>query len=182
MSNQDDIPVLNDLIERGVEITMSDLGLDDDAALRVSDVEAELAFEADDVTDVEAELAFEADDVTDVEAELVFEADDTTDIDQTVIDQTDIFSNYPFTDDAFTDDPIADPHFRAAATLATPLAGNPVVPASVSEVATGLQVNAADALADNPALEQAVRRILDEHMELAWHEIRLAIQQHLDRS
>ena len=154
MSNQDDIPVLNDLIERGVEITMSDLGLDDDAALRVSDVEAEL----------------------------VFEADDTTDIDQTVIDQTDIFSNYPFTDDAFTDDPIADPHFRAAATLATPLAGNPVVPASVSEVATGLQVNAADALADNPALEQAVRRILDEHMELAWHEIRLAIQQHLDRS
>ena len=34
----------------------------------------------------------------------------------------------------------------------------------------------------NPALEQAVRRILDEHMELAWQEIRLAIQQHLDRS
>ena len=37
-------------------------------------------------------------------------------------------------------------------------------------------------LADNPALEQEVRRILDEHMELAWQEIRLAIQRHLDRS
>lgn len=41
----------------------------------------------------------------------------------------------------------------------------------------------ASASADiSPALEQAVRRILDEHMELAWQEIRLAIQQHLDRS
>ena len=30
---------------------------------------------------------------------------------------------------------------------------------------------------DNPALEQEIRRILDEHMELAWQEIRIAIQQ-----
>ncbi len=37
-----------------------------------------------------------------------------------------------------------------------------------------------DYLADNPALEREVRRILDEHMELAWQEIRLAIQRHLD--
>jgi hypothetical protein len=48
------------------------------------------------------------------------------------------------------------------------------------------QVNQAPAeheyLADNPALEREVRRILDEHMELAWQEIRLAIQRHLDRS
>ncbi|MCP4472517.1 MAG: hypothetical protein GY815_17875 [Gammaproteobacteria bacterium] len=36
-------------------------------------------------------------------------------------------------------------------------------------------------LADNPALEREVRRILDEHMELAWQEIRLAIQRHIDR-
>ena len=89
MSNQDDVPVLDDLIERGIEITLSDLGLDDaadDPPLRVEDVR-------------KAELEFET-----------------------------------------------------------------------------------DALADNPALEQAVRRILDEHMELAWHEIRLAIQQHLDHS
>jgi len=28
----------------------------------------------------------------------------------------------------------------------------------------------------NPELEQTIRRILDEHMELAWQEIRLAIQ------
>ncbi|MEE8365282.1 MAG: hypothetical protein V3R76_05810 [Gammaproteobacteria bacterium] len=27
-----------------------------------------------------------------------------------------------------------------------------------------------------PALEQEIRRILDEHLELAWQEIRLAIQ------
>lgn len=29
---------------------------------------------------------------------------------------------------------------------------------------------------ENPALEQTIRRILDEHMELAWQEIRMAIQ------
>jgi hypothetical protein len=29
----------------------------------------------------------------------------------------------------------------------------------------------------DPALEQEIRRILDEHMELAWQEIRIAIQQ-----
>ncbi len=148
MSDQDDIPVLNDLIERGVEITLSDLGLDDDPPPPVSNVEAELAFEVDDAA---------------------------------VVEEIDLFTDDPFTDDAFTDDPIADPHFSATAALATPLAGNPFVPASVAETPPGLQMNAADALADNPALEQEVRRILDEHMELAWQEIRLAIQQHLDR-
>ena len=154
MSNQDDIPLLNDLIERGVEITLSDLGLDDDPRLHVSDVDAELAFEADNATVAEEIDLFGADPFTDD----------------------------PFTDDAYTDDPIADPHFSAAAALATPLAGNPFIPASVTEAPPGLQMNTADALADNPALEQEVRRILDEHMELAWQEIRLAIQQHLDRS
>jgi hypothetical protein len=147
MSNQDDIPVLNDLIEKGVEITLSDLGLADDPPLRVSDVGAELAFETDDAA---------------------------------VVEEINLFSADPFTDDPFTDDPIADPHFSGAAALATPLAGNPFIPASVSETPPDLQMNAADALADNPALEQEVRRILDEHMELAWQEIRLAIQQHLD--
>jgi hypothetical protein len=29
----------------------------------------------------------------------------------------------------------------------------------------------------NPALEQSIRRILDEHLELAWQEIKIAIQQ-----
>jgi len=40
----------------------------------------------------------------------------------------------------------------------------------------------ADPFLDNPALEQTVRRILDEHMELAWQEIKLAIQQELNKS
>ena len=31
-----------------------------------------------------------------------------------------------------------------------------------------------DPFSANPALEQAVRRILDKHMELAWQEIRLS--------
>ena len=39
----------------------------------------------------------------------------------------------------------------------------------------------ADPFLDNPALEQTVRRILDEHMELAWQEIRLAIRKELDK-
>lgn len=42
-------------------------------------------------------------------------------------------------------------------------------------------LDSADALAGNPALEQAIRRILDEHMELAWQEIRLLLQQKLDK-
>ena len=93
MSDQDDIPVLNDLIERGIEITLSDLGLDDaadDPPLRVEDV---------------------------VEAELEFEADETA-------------------------------HYTP-----TPQATSPFIPASLAAIPPG-----ADALADNPALEQAVRR------------------------
>ena len=116
MSEQDDIPVLNDLIESGIEITLSDLGLEDavDSPLRVDDV---------------------------MEAELEFEADEAA----------------PYT----------------PAPQATP----PFIPASLAAIPPGT-----DALVDNLALEQAVRRILDEHMELAWQEIRLAIAQHLDRS
>jgi hypothetical protein len=116
MSDQDDVPVLNDLIERGIEITLSDLGLDDaadDPPLRVEDV---------------------------MSAKLGFEADETA-------------------------------HYTR------PQATSPFIPAALAATPPG-----ADALADNPALEQAVRRILDEHMELAWQEIRLAIAQHLDRS
>jgi len=33
------------------------------------------------------------------------------------------------------------------------------------------------AVIDFPALEQEIRLILDEHMELAWQEIRIAIQE-----
>jgi hypothetical protein len=39
----------------------------------------------------------------------------------------------------------------------------------------------ADPFLDNPDLEQTVRRILDEHMELAWQEIKLAIRKELDK-
>jgi hypothetical protein len=40
---------------------------------------------------------------------------------------------------------------------------------------------AGDPISVSPALEQAVRRILDEHMELAWQEIKLAIQAELKK-
>jgi hypothetical protein len=42
VSDQSDIPVLTDVIEKGMEIKMSDLGLDDD-----------LEIEADEIADVE---------------------------------------------------------------------------------------------------------------------------------
>jgi len=81
VSDQSEIPVLTDLIEKGVEIKMSDLGLDDDL----------------------------------------------------VIDLT----------------------------------------------APGL--GAIDPFRDYPALEHAIRGILEEHMELAWKEIRLVIQRELNK-
>ncbi len=105
MSDDNDIPVLTDLIEKGPEITMSDLGLDDPAV----DDNAVMPMD-----DLEIEL----------------------------------------------DDP--------ALALHVPPADYP------APVKPGY-------LADNPALEREIRRILDEHMELAWQEIRLAIQRHLDR-
>ena len=119
MSEEDDIPVLDDLIERGIEITLSDLGLDDEPPLSVADVLA---------------------------AELEIDYDDAA----------------PLVADSPQDEaPVENPYPAYARVTELP---------------------ATHPLADNPALEQAVRRILDEHMELAWQEIRLAIQQHLDRS
>ena len=132
MSDKDDIPMLNDLIERGAEVTMSDLGLDDyatDPPLQVSDV---IAAEAQAQAQENTELDFDADDAA------------------------------PFTAAVYTRDTPGTSAFKPES-----LAIN--------------QPNI-DPLADNPALEQAVRRILDEHMELAWQEIRLVIQQHLNRS
>ena len=43
-------------------------------------------------------------------------------------------------------------------------------------------LESADPFADNSALEQTVRRILDDHMDRAWQEIRLAIRKELDKS
>lgn len=98
MSDQSNIPVLTDLIESGMEITMSDLGLDDSVDIVIEDTFGEDTFNKE----IEIDM------------------------------------------------------------------GIPVLEAT-------------NPLANNPALEQAIRRILDEHMELAWQEIRLAIQQHLDK-
>jgi hypothetical protein len=94
MSDQSDIPILTDLIEKGIEIKISDLGLDESMDNKASE---------------------------------------------------------PFNGD------------------------------SEIEVAAS-EAEAFDPFADNPALEQTIRRILDEHTELAWQEIRLAIQRHLDKS
>ena len=93
MQKDTEIPVLTDLIEKGIEISMSDLGLGEDPHI---------------------------------------------DIDDPIIDATEIDINLP--------------------------GAGPV-----------------DPFTDNPALEQTVRRILDEHMELAWQEIRLAIQQAMEK-
>ncbi len=94
MNDRNDIPVLTDLIEKGAQITLSDLGLDDPP------VNEDIAIPTDDI-DIE----------------------------------------------------LGDPAFTLR-----------------------------DARPENYApLEREVRRILDEHMELTWQEIRLAIQRHLDR-
>ena len=94
MSEQGKIPVLTDLIERGMEITLSDLGLEDEGLPTPTT--------AADEPDIEIDLG----------------ADD---------------------------------------------------------------LGETDPLAENPALEQAIRRILDEHMELAWQEIKLVIQRELQK-
>jgi len=75
----------------------------------------------------------------------------------------------------------------AAPIAAAPMETEPPVPAppdynSLPGVPGALASNATSGAEISPALEQTVRRILDEHMELAWQEIRLAIQQHLERS
>ena len=39
----------------------------------------------------------------------------------------------------------------------------------------------ADPLSEHPELELTIRRILDDHMERAWQEIRIAIRNQLDK-
>jgi hypothetical protein len=114
MSDEDDIPVLDDLIETGIEITLSDLGLDDDPPLRVKDIKT-------------AEL------------------------------EIDIGDAAPLSLDSLATEPRAKDSFAGA-------------------------TRDAGSLASYPALEREVRRILEEHMALAWQEIRRAIHKHLDRS
>jgi hypothetical protein len=97
MSDSRDIPILTDLIEPGPEITLSDLGLDNDPVVAADEPAPGLP-QAEEIT---------------------------IDFDE-----------------------------AAAVTVAGEI---------------------------SPALEQAVRRILDEHMELAWQEIKLAIEEHQKR-
>lgn len=104
MSDRDNIPVLTDLIEKGLEISLADLGLDGNDR-----DENELAVSDHDDTEIE-----------------ITEAD--------------------------TEDDAVDRAVRAEAD---------------------------EWLAEHPALEQAIRRILDEHTELALQEIKLAIQREL---
>tara|TARA_R110002096_G_scaffold357795_1_gene550991 strand:- start:429 stop:713 length:285 start_codon:yes stop_codon:yes gene_type:complete len=93
MDDETEIPVLTDLIEKGIEISMSELGLDDDLHIEVED---------------------------------------------------------------------------------------PAIDSSEIEI-TQPEVPSAELFADNPAFEQKVRRILDDHMEVAWQEIRLAIQEEFEK-
>jgi hypothetical protein len=98
MFKNDHIPLLTDLIEKGIEIKLSELGLD-------------------------------------TGQDLILDSDDREEPQIDVTELTKLESN---------------------------------------DVAT------ADPLSQNPALEQAIRRILDEHMELALQEINSAIQQSTD--
>ena len=103
MSDKSDIPVLTDLIESGIEIKISDLGLDDSSPI-----------------------------------EPVAQFDDANEID--------IFN------DATQIDIIAS------------------------------DFGAVDQFEGNPELEKIIRQILDEHIELAWQDIKLALKHHLKKS
>ena len=104
MSDQNNIPILTDLIESGEEINITDLGLDEELGLTADDPA---------IVDTGANDAEKTEDTDETDADLV--------------------------------------------------------------------VVVVDPFKNNPALEQNIRRILDEHMELAWQEIKLAIQNELDK-
>lgn len=138
MQSDTDIPVLTDLIELGNEITMTDLGFDEDMQI----------------------------------------------IEPPPLDEDSTEPNLGFYDEPAAADaanPVshntAVPPVSYASTAAT--AGNnraaePANPASAQrETATG-----ADIFADNPALEQRIRQILDDHMEQALLEIKQTIRKH----
>ena len=102
MSDRSDIPVLTDLIEPGGEISISDLGLDDELRPRFDDLDdTEIEIPESEIGDLE-------------EPTLILGAE-------------------------------------------------------------------SDPLAANPDLERKIRRILDEHMELALQEIKLVLQRELSK-
>ncbi len=59
---------------------------------------------------------------------------------------------------------------------------DPLVSLHIESDRPPVEQPAPDVVAIDPKLEQTIRRILDEHMELAWQEIRLAIQLSQDDS
>ncbi|MFT5221221.1 MAG: hypothetical protein ACI9LO_003354 [Planctomycetota bacterium] len=123
MESDADIPVLTDLIELGTEITMSDLGFDEDMQI------------------IEDPL-----------------------FDAPSYDKDSTEPNLGFNDEpaaAFAAEPVS--HNSAA---------QPVSYASAVQEAAA----STDIFANNPGLEQRIRRILDDHMELAFLEIKQAIR------
>jgi len=57
---------------------------------------------------------------------------------------------------------------------------NPETDDTVIDV-TEADLEIADSAPLDPALEQAILRVLDKHMELAWQEIRLLLQRELKK-
>ncbi len=120
--DDDDIPILTDLIEEKIDITTPETNLD-----------------------VDQEILIDDDDDVDLFPLMKLESDKPVQSDS--IEEIEI----PTLPDSIED------------------TGIPVLPNFIEETVT-----------TNPALEQTIRRILDEHMELAWQEIRQAIQQDQD--
>ncbi len=54
--------------------------------------------------------------------------------------------------------------------------GEPDLSFDPERLESAMESTAATRIGSHPELEQTIRRILDEHLELAWQEIRLAIE------
>ena len=127
--DDDDIPVLTDLIEEKIDITAPETNLDVDQEIFIDDDEDLFP-----VMKLEPEEPALPDPIEEIEIPALPDSIEETEIPVLAysIEETEI----------------------------------PVRPYSIEKT-----------VAINPALEQTIRRILDEHMELAWQEIRLAIQE-----
>ncbi len=54
--------------------------------------------------------------------------------------------------------------------------GEPDLSFIPERIEPAMETDAANRIGSHPELEHTIRRILDEHLELAWQEIRLAIE------
>lgn len=128
MQKNDNIPVLTDLIEKGIEIKLSELGLDTSQDL-ILDANEREELGLDVSRDLKLDTDRSEEPGLDASRDLLLDADDRD-----------------------------EPEFDASQlTLDT---------APISSDSS-----------DNPALEQMIRQILDQHMELAVQEIKQAISQ-----